>query len=97
MSFTEFDPSEDLETEQDILDYLSMAAADRDPRVFQAALGDAAKAQGMTRISQQTGLSRQSLYKALSTDGNPSYATVSKVLAAFGGRLSVQPAEAPAA
>jgi hypothetical protein len=61
-------------------DILSDPAASQDPGLLAHALGVVARAKGMTEIARETGLSRESLYKALSEDGNPSFATVMKVL-----------------
>lgn len=76
-----------LETEEDIAAYLQAAFEDGDPRLIAAALGYVARAKGMTRIAREAGLGRESLYKALSPDGNPEFATVLKVLRALGLRL----------
>jgi probable addiction module antidote protein len=67
--------------------YLEAALEDGDPALVAAVLGDIARAEGMTRIARETGLGRESLYKALSPDGNPEFGTVLKVLKALGLRL----------
>ena len=69
--------------------YLDAVLEDGDPDLLKAALGDIARAKGMTEIAQTTGLGRANLYKALSPDGNPEFATVVRVLNALGLRLSV--------
>ena len=79
-----WDASEYLETEEDMVAYLSAALEENDPSLIAAALGDIAKAKGMTQIASQTGLGRESLYKALSSEGNPEFATVLKVMNALG-------------
>ncbi|HMM81449.1 MAG TPA: putative addiction module antidote protein [Pyrinomonadaceae bacterium] len=61
--------------------------ADGEPTLIVAALGDIARARGMTRVARKTGLGRESLYKALSPAGNPEFSTIIKVLAALGFRL----------
>ena len=61
----------------------------RHPDLLKAALGDIARAKGMTEIAQAAGLGRANLYKALSPEGNPEFATVARVLKALGLRLSV--------
>lgn len=76
-----------LETEEDIVAYLEAAFEDGDPRLVAAALGDVARAKGMTKVAREAGLGRESLYKALSPDGNPEFATVLKVMRARGLRL----------
>ena len=63
--------------------YLNAACADGDTAVIAAALGDIARAEGMSKVAKKTGLGRESLYKALSPDGNPALATILKVLKAF--------------
>jgi probable addiction module antidote protein len=76
-----------LKTKADMAAYLEAALEDGDPAVFTAALGDVARAKGMTHIARETGLGRESLYKALAPDGNPEFATVLKVLRSLGVRL----------
>ena len=82
-----WDAMDYLETEEDIVAYLEAAFEDGDPRLIAAALGDVARAKGMTKIAREAGLGRESLYKALSPDGNPEFATVLKVMRALGLRL----------
>jgi probable addiction module antidote protein len=79
--------SDYLENEEDIVAYLEAAFDDGDSRLITAALGDIAKSKGMTKIASEAGLGRESLYKALSHDGNPSFSTVLKVMQAVGIRL----------
>ena len=90
--FTDYDTSEYLETEQDIIAYLNAIAEYDDPALMQAALGNVAKARGMTQIAKDAGVGRESLYKSLSKDGNPSFQTIAKVIHALGGRLTIQAA-----
>ena len=66
---------------------LEAALEDGDPRVIAAAIGDIARAQGMTKIAKATGLSRESLYRALSPEGNPELGTFIKVVHALGLKL----------
>ena len=87
-----WDASEYLKTEQDIIDYLDAAAETGDPTPMQAAIGDVAKARGMGQIAEAAGVGRESLYKSLSKDGNPSFQTIAKVVQALGGRLTIQAA-----
>ena len=91
--FTDYDTSEYLEDEQDAIAYLDAIAEYDDPALMQAALGNVAKARGMTQIAKEAGVGRESLYKSLSRDGNPSFATILKVVHALGGRLTIQPAQ----
>lgn len=90
--FTDYDTSEYLENEQDIIAYLNAIAEYDDPALMQAALGNVAKARGMTQIAKDADVGRESLYKSLSKDGNPSFQTIAKVIHALGGRLTIQAA-----
>lgn len=67
--------------------YLEAAFEDGDPSLIAAALGDIARAKGMSQIAREAGLGRESLYKALSPEGNPEFATIIKVVHALGLRL----------
>ena len=82
-----WDAAEHLKTEADMAAYLEAALEDGDPALIAAALGDIARAKGMSQIARETGLGRESLYKALSPDGNPEFSTVLKVVRALGLRL----------
>ena len=82
-----WDAAEHLRTEEDMAAYLEAALEDGDPALVAAALGDIARAKGMTQIAREAGLGRESLYKALSPEGNPELATVLKVIRALGLRL----------
>lgn len=86
-----WDAAEHLETKEDIAAYLEAALEDGDPSLVVAALGDIARSKGMTDIARETGLGPESLYKALSIEGNPEFATVLKVLQSLGLRLQVVP------
>jgi len=76
--------AEHLETEGDMAAYLEAALEEGDASLVAAALGDIARAKGMTEIARQTGLGRESLYKALSPEGNPEFATILKVVRSLG-------------
>lgn len=78
-----------LETPEDIAAYLEAAFEDGDPELIGHALGAVARSRGMTEIARRTGLGRQSLYKALSPEGHPEFATVLKVVRALGSKLTV--------
>jgi len=82
-----WDTAEHLETSQDVAAYLEAALEEGDSALVAAALGDIARAKGMTEIARETGLGRESLYKALSPEGNPEFSTVLKVVRALGLRL----------
>jgi probable addiction module antidote protein len=92
MKTTPWDASEHLTSPERIAAYLDAALEDGDPDLIRAALGDIARAKGMAEIADATGLSRTSLYKALSQDGNPEFATVVRVLHALGLRIGVRSA-----
>ncbi|MFW5783493.1 MAG: addiction module antidote protein [Spirochaetota bacterium] len=87
-----WDAAQHLETEEDMLAYLEAALEEDDPRLVSAALGDIARAKGMSHVARRAGLGRESLYKALSAEGNPEFATVMKVVRALGLRLYAAPA-----
>jgi len=91
-----WDPAEHLSTDEDMAAYLEAALDEGDPALVAAALGDIARAKGMTQVARDTGLGRESLYKALSASGNPEFATVMKVVSALGLRLHAAPADAGA-
>lgn len=82
-----WDAAEYLETEEDMAAYLEAALEENDPALVAAALGDIARAKGMTQMARKAGLGRESLYKALSPDGNPEFSTVLKVVSALGLKL----------
>ena len=82
-----WDPAEHLETKEDMAAYLNVALEDGDLSVIMATLGDIARARRMSMVAQETGLGRESLYKSLSAEGNPEFATVLKVVSALGLRL----------
>ena len=85
----EFDPSAYLDNDEIIAAYLSAALEDANPDVFLSAIGNVAKATGMSAIAQRTGLGRESLYKAFAPGAKPRYDTVLKVLQSFGVKLNV--------
>ena len=84
-----YNPFDYLETKEEINEYLSNAFMDDDPQIFLIALGHLAKKKGMTKVAEETGLNRESLYKSLSGDGNPKFTTISKVSKALGCKLAV--------
>ncbi len=88
-TYAPFDAATYLDNDAVIAEYLTAAAEDPNPEVFLAALGDVAKARGMAHIARQSGLGRESLYKALGAGAHPRYETVSAVLRALGVKLAV--------
>ena len=89
-----YDAAKYLATEADMAAYLQAALEDGDPELVMYALGNIARARGISQIARQTGLGRESLYKALSPEGNPEFATVLKVVRALGLKLKAQPTRA---
>jgi probable addiction module antidote protein len=76
-----------LKTEEDVAEYLEAVFEIGDPALITHALGIIARSKGMAKIAKKTGLGRESLYKALSKDGNPGFLTVLKVVQALGYKL----------
>jgi len=89
-----FDAAEYIEDDEAVAEYLEeamkIAMEDSDPSFLAVALGTVARARGMSQIAKEAGLSRESLYKALGSEGNPEFGTVLKVLQALGLKLSIQ-------
>ena len=83
-----YDSAEFLESDEAVAEYLAAAIGEGDAALFRRALGVAARARGMTQIARETGFSRESLYRALSDDGNPSLDTALRVLNALNVRLT---------
>lgn len=90
--FSRYDTADYLETEEDIRLYLDVCLEDGDPALIASALGDIARAKNMTRLAKEAGISRAGLYKALSAQGNPSFATISKIANALGLKVTISPA-----
>ncbi len=90
--FSRWDPADDLKSEEDIALYFEACVSDDpgDGSLVRAALGDIARARGMSQLARDTGLAREGLYKALSPEGNPEFATVMKVIKALGLKLGVR-------
>ncbi|MEZ4775859.1 MAG: putative addiction module antidote protein [Bacteroidia bacterium] len=89
MHTSKFDIADYLEDDEMIQEYLNAVLEEGDSKEIIAALGHIAKAMGMSQIAQQTGLSRPSLYKALSENAKPQFDTILKVLRAVGGNLKL--------
>lgn len=86
---SKFDVVDYLGTEKDIAAYLSAVLEDGDPALFVAAIGDIAKAKGMSEIAKKSGVTRESLYRALKIEARPRFETVAKVVHALGMRLTL--------
>ena len=89
MELKTFDPIDFLDTDEALIEYLNAALEERDPAFFAKAVGDVARAKGMTAIAEASGLGRQSLYRALSSEGNPRLDTLFRVLETLDLRLAV--------
>lgn len=92
VKISEFDASAYLDSEETIAEYLSVALENDDPNVFLVAIGHVAKARGMSAIAQDSGLGRESLYKAFAPGAKPRYETVQKVLQSLGVKINVSAA-----
>lgn len=88
---TQWDAAEYLRSEKAIAEYLTAALEDGDPKFIAAVLGDIARARGMSKVARESGLAREALYRALSQEGNPTFATVLRVAKALGIRLVAEP------
>lgn len=86
-----FDPAEYLDSEEMIAAYLNEMLEEGNPALIAQALGDVARARGMTDIAKETGMAREALYKALRPDSSPRLETIMKVMKAVGLRLVVEP------
>jgi probable addiction module antidote protein len=90
-TFSRYDAADYLKTPEDIAEYLNVSAEDGDPSVMAAALGAVARAQNMSQLAREVGMTREGLYKALSSGGNPGFGTVTKVAHALGFDVTFQP------
>jgi len=94
MTTTKFDVADYLESKEMIAEYLNTTLEEGDSSDLVIAIGHIAKAIGMTKIAEETGMSRPSLYKALSEGAKPQFGTIMKVLKAVGGQINVKPLSA---
>ena len=91
METSKFDIADYLDSNEMIAEYLNTVLAEGNESDVIAAIGHVAKSIGMTKIAQETGLSRPSLYKALSDGAKPQFETIMKVLRAIGGQIQINP------
>jgi len=91
VKFSRFDAADYLEDEETVAEYITAALEDPNPDVFLTAVRDVARARGMAQLAQDTGLGRESLYKALTPGAKPRYDTMLKLLHALGIKLSATP------
>lgn len=80
-----------LETPEDRAEFLNAAIEANDPAYLQEALGLLARAEGMSKVAKRSGMNRESLYRSLSTDGNPAFSTVLRVIDALGLSMAIHP------
>nr|WP_314626400.1 addiction module antidote protein [uncultured Noviherbaspirillum sp.] len=92
LALSPFDAAEFLDSEESISAYLAALLEEGNPKAFAAGLGDVARARGMSQVARDAGVSRESLYRALSGEGNPEFGTILKVMRALGLKLVSQPA-----
>ncbi|MFP5231973.1 MAG: addiction module antidote protein [Acidobacteriota bacterium] len=99
VNFSSYDSADYLETETEIAEYLNavLAEAPTDPAYLTRALGVVARARNISQLARDTGMSREGIYKALSGEGNPSFATVARIAHALGLRIAILSAEPGAA
>ena len=95
IKLSKWDSAKYLKTDEDMVLYLEacLDEAGDDAAFIAKALGTIARAKGMTQLANETGLGRESLYKALSGEGNPSFATILKVMTALGIKLHAEKAQ----
>jgi len=86
-----FDPAKYLDSDEAVAEYLTAILEEHEPALLAAALGDIARARGMSEIARASGLTREALYKALRPDAQPRFETVARVCAALGVKLVAQP------
>ena len=86
-----FDAAEVLGDDERIAAYLEEAFADGDPKLIASAIGDVARARNISAIAHDTGLTRETLYRAFSPGGNPTLATMTAVVKALGFQLAIRP------
>lgn len=91
---TAFDSADYLNTAEDIAAYLDAYLEESTPEEFRRALDTVARSHGISDLAKRSGITRAGIYKALGTDGNPSFETVREILAGMGLRLTIEPVEA---
>jgi probable addiction module antidote protein len=87
---TVWDMAEHINTKEDVTAYLEAALEENDTALLLAVIGDIARSKGMAQIANDLNLARESLYRSLSQDGNPSFSTITKVLDNLGYQLSIK-------
>jgi len=95
VTFSRFDAADYLKTDDEIAAYLEESARSGDPSIMTAALGTIARARNVSQLARDTGMTREGLYKALSPDGSPAFATIVKVANAMGFDVAFRARQAP--
>jgi len=90
MEIFEWDMAENINTQEDVFAYLEAALEENDTETLFDVIGAVARSKGMSNLANELGLSRESLYRSLSQDGNPSFNTIAKVLNNLGFQLSIK-------
>ena len=90
MKTSKYDPADYIETREDIIAFLEGALEENDPEFLFETIGHIARSKGMAKIANELNIDRAGLYKSFSSDGNPYFITVLKVLDNLGFRLSIQ-------
>ncbi len=93
----DFDMADYLQTDEDVAQYLSVVMEEGDASLLASAMGDIARARGMSQIAKDSGITREALYKALRPQSQPRFETIGRVCKALGLQLSVQVSPKPAA
>ena len=90
-TFSTFDAADYLKTDSDVAAYLEASAAEGDPAAMACALGTVARRRNVSQLARDTGMTREGIYKALSADGNPAFATVVKLAGAMDFEVAFRP------
>ena len=90
VTFSKWDPADDIETKEDVIGILEAALEENDPDFLLSVFGDIARSKGMTQIANELNLDRKGLYKSLAPDGNPSFKTIFKLLDLLGLRMRLE-------
>jgi probable addiction module antidote protein len=94
MELYDWDMADNITTEEEVYAYLEGALEEKDFETLLDVIGAAARSKGMAAIAEKLGLNRESLYKSLSREGNPSFMTIAKVLDSLGYKLHITPKSA---
>lgn len=94
VTFSRYDTADYLRDELDVQAYLEAALEDGDPAMIALALGNIARARNISQLARETHMSREGVYKALSGQGNPSFATIAKLADALGYRITLEQKQA---